>query len=158
MSLVVKNLNVVTSSGREILKNCSWEVESGGRLGIIGESGSGKSMSALAVLGLLPEGMKATGSVLLDGEEILGVADARLRRGASLNPAADLKKGKIPWPLVQGAGQFVGKRVPHRIALPPLTACQRAMRPRCGVCSSVSTKVLIEACRARKRDRTRPKR
>ncbi len=80
MSLVVKNVNVVTSSGREILKNCSWEVESGGRLGIIGESGSGKSMSALAVLGLLPEGMKATGSVLLDGEEILGVADARLRR------------------------------------------------------------------------------
>ncbi len=80
MSLVVKNLNVVTSSGREILKNCSWEVESGGRLGIIGESGSGKSMSSLAVLGLLPEGMKATGSVLLDGEEILGLPDSQLRR------------------------------------------------------------------------------
>mgnify|MGYP000508763662 FL=1 len=72
MSLVVKNLNVVTSSGREILKNCSWEVESGGRLGIIGESGSGKSMSSLAVLGLLPEGMKATGSVLLDTMKVAG--------------------------------------------------------------------------------------
>ena len=80
MSLIVKDLNVTTSGGRPILRGCSWDVETGGRLGIIGESGSGKSMTALAILGLLPEGMRATGSVRLDGQEILGLPDSQLRR------------------------------------------------------------------------------
>ncbi|MCF2706127.1 ABC transporter ATP-binding protein [Arcanobacterium haemolyticum] len=86
MSLVVNNLSVTTSSGRPILTNCSWEVETGGRIGIIGESGSGKSMTALAILGLLPEGMTATGSVKLDGEEILGLPDKQMR---------DIRGGRI---------------------------------------------------------------
>ena len=80
MSLIVKDLGVTTSEGRTILDRCSWEVDSGGRLGIIGESGSGKSMTALAILGLLPDGMRAVGSVLLDGQEILGLPDSQLRR------------------------------------------------------------------------------
>lgn len=80
MSLQVHDLSVVTSSGREILEDCSWQVDSGGRLGIIGESGSGKSITALAVLGLLPEGMKATGSIKLDDTEILNMPDKELRK------------------------------------------------------------------------------
>ncbi len=86
MSLVVENLSVHTRTGRTILKDCSWQVPTGGRLGIIGESGSGKSMSALAILGLLPEGMTASGSVRLDSEEILGLGKAQLRhiRGARI--------------------------------------------------------------------------
>lgn len=80
MTLTVRNLSVVTSNGRTILDSCSWEVSQGGRLGLIGESGSGKSMTALAVLGLLPEGMVASGSVMLGDTELLGMSDRELRR------------------------------------------------------------------------------
>lgn len=79
MKLRIDDLVVTTSSGTAILDGCSWSVESGGRLGIIGESGSGKSMTALAILGLLPEGMTASGSIRLDDREILGIGDRELR-------------------------------------------------------------------------------
>lgn len=80
MTLEVRDLRVVTSGGKVILDDVSWTAASGGRLGIIGESGSGKSMTAQAILGLLPHGMHATGSVLLDGQEILGASEKVLRR------------------------------------------------------------------------------
>ncbi|MDZ8275452.1 ABC transporter ATP-binding protein [Microbacterium aquimaris] len=52
----------------------------GERVGLVGESGSGKSMTALAALGLLPDAVTATGSALLDGHEVVGAADAAVRR------------------------------------------------------------------------------
>nr|WP_255364154.1 ABC transporter ATP-binding protein [Frigoribacterium sp. MCBA15_019] len=50
----------------------------GARVGLIGESGSGKSMTTLAVLGLLPDGARATGSIRLDGRELLGASEREL--------------------------------------------------------------------------------
>ena len=47
-------------------------------VGLIGESGSGKSLTALAILGLLPEGATASGSVRWDGRELIGLADREL--------------------------------------------------------------------------------
>nr|WP_277344634.1 dipeptide/oligopeptide/nickel ABC transporter permease/ATP-binding protein [Cellulomonas sp. IC4_254] len=67
-------------------------------LGLLGESGSGKSMLAKAALGLLPAGVRlGSGSVLLHGRDIAGCSDRELRevRGRSLgvvfqNPQANL--------------------------------------------------------------------
>jgi len=87
MSLLeVRDLTVRTSGGRTLLDAVSWSVEAGGRLGVIGESGSGKSITALAVLGLLPDGMTATGEVLLDGVDLLALHGRRLDaiRGAQV--------------------------------------------------------------------------
>ncbi|MFI2754129.1 ATP-binding cassette domain-containing protein [Cellulomonas sp. P22] len=81
MSLLeVRDLTVRTSTGLTLLDSVSWEVDAGGRLGIIGESGSGKSLTALAILGLLPEGMVASGQVLLDGTDLLALTGRRLDR------------------------------------------------------------------------------
>lgn len=86
MTLSIENLSVVTSGGKVLLDRCSWTVETGERLGIIGESGSGKSLTAQAILGLLPTGMTATGSVQLNGVELLGAKEKDLRkvRGAKI--------------------------------------------------------------------------
>jgi peptide/nickel transport system ATP-binding protein len=56
-------------------------------LGVVGESGSGKTTLGTALLGLLPEGAKATGSVRFDGVELLGAGEKRLRplRGTQLS-------------------------------------------------------------------------
>ena len=78
--LEVRDLTVRTSGGRTLLDSVSWELPFGGRLGIIGESGSGKSLTAAAVLGLLPEGMTATGQVLLDGRDLLTLGERAMRR------------------------------------------------------------------------------
>jgi peptide/nickel transport system ATP-binding protein len=63
--LEVKNLFVHDPNGRDYITNLSFSIEPGGRIGVIGESGSGKSMTALAILGLLPAGFTASGSLLL---------------------------------------------------------------------------------------------
>jgi peptide/nickel transport system ATP-binding protein len=72
-------LEVTGLSVGGILADVSFSVRPGERVGIIGESGSGKSMTALAVLGLLPDGMRATGSVSLAGREILNLPDKKMR-------------------------------------------------------------------------------
>jgi oligopeptide/dipeptide ABC transporter ATP-binding protein len=54
-------------------------VDAGEILGIAGESGSGKTMTAMAVLGLLPHGAVSTGSIRLDGTELIGAPARRLR-------------------------------------------------------------------------------
>ena len=63
-----------------ILRDVSLHLGPTSRLGLIGESGSGKSMTALSIMGLLPPGLRATGSVTFEGEEILGIPDRRMRR------------------------------------------------------------------------------
>lgn len=63
--LYVQNLTVQTGEGARVVADVSFSVEPGERLGLIGESGSGKSMTALAVMGLLPVELKASGSLLL---------------------------------------------------------------------------------------------
>ncbi|AEH10680.1 MULTISPECIES: ATP-binding cassette domain-containing protein [Protofrankia] len=63
-----------------VVDRIGFGLDAGGRLGLIGESGSGKSITALAVLGLLPDGAAATGSIRFDGRELLGRSDRELSR------------------------------------------------------------------------------
>jgi len=70
----------VTIGGRRVVDDLSLELPAGRRLGLIGESGSGKSLTTLAVLGLLPAGAEATGSIRLDGRELVGLPDRELAR------------------------------------------------------------------------------
>jgi len=58
----------------------SYELDVGRTLAIIGESGSGKTVSSRAIMGLLPDYARVTGSVLLDGTELVGLDDAQMRR------------------------------------------------------------------------------
>ncbi|MFB7107679.1 ATP-binding cassette domain-containing protein [Streptomyces sp. NPDC056190] len=76
--LDVRGLTVRTGDGRTLVDDLSFTVAGGERLGLIGESGSGKSLTTLAVLGLLPDGMTATGSVELAGTQVVGAPEKRL--------------------------------------------------------------------------------
>ncbi|WEK61446.1 MAG: ABC transporter ATP-binding protein [Candidatus Microbacterium colombiense] len=76
--LEVAGLTVRSASGA-LVRDVSFTLAPGERLGVIGESGSGKSLTSLAVTGLLPEALTASGSVLLDGHQVVGAKDADLR-------------------------------------------------------------------------------
>ncbi|WP_411036319.1 ATP-binding cassette domain-containing protein [Shinella sp. BYT-45] len=75
--LSVENLEIRTA-GRALVSGASFAIAAGERVGLIGESGSGKSLTALAVLGLLPETVRVSGSVRLDGREVVGARDRDL--------------------------------------------------------------------------------
>lgn len=76
--LEVAGLTVRSGSGA-LVRDVSFSLQAGERLGLIGESGSGKSLTSLAVTGLLPDSLVASGSVLLDGHQVVGARDADLR-------------------------------------------------------------------------------
>jgi peptide/nickel transport system ATP-binding protein len=68
----------VTTRGLRLLDGVSFELTRGARLGIIGESGSGKTITALSILGLLPEGLDAAGRVEFDGRNLLDEPEDRM--------------------------------------------------------------------------------
>ena len=87
MSLLkIEDLSVAFGSGAHLVDGVCLELEAGQSLGLLGASGSGKSLTALAVMGLLPQGASArSGRVLFEGRDLLGLdQDARraLRGGA----------------------------------------------------------------------------
>jgi len=64
----------------DAVRGVSFALERGETLGLIGESGCGKSITALALLGLLPERALVSGSIRFDGDELVGHSDAELCR------------------------------------------------------------------------------
>ncbi len=70
----------VAFDGVPALRGIDLDVMPGEAVGLVGESGCGKSVTWLAALGLLPRQAKVTGSVLLEGSELLGAAPRVLER------------------------------------------------------------------------------
>jgi ABC-type glutathione transport system ATPase component len=62
----------------EAVRGVSFTLEPGRVLGIAGESGSGKSVTTLAIMGLLPRSARVAGSVRFRGKELLGLSERAL--------------------------------------------------------------------------------
>jgi len=79
--LSVRDLKVsfASEAGRvDAVRGVSFDLEAGKTLSIVGESGSGKSVTSLAIMGLLDENAKVTGSIMFDGQELIGKSDKQL--------------------------------------------------------------------------------
>jgi len=77
--LAIENLSLAIGP-QPILRAVSLTLAPGEILALVGESGSGKSMTALAAIGLAPPRAHTTGSVRLNGREILGLDERALCR------------------------------------------------------------------------------
>ena len=64
----------------QAVRGVSWDVHEGEVLAIAGESGSGKSVSVLAAMGLLPPSARVGGSISHRGQELLGMPEKQLER------------------------------------------------------------------------------
>lgn len=102
--LDVRDLNV-TIGGHAVLKRVSLHVDAGERVGLIGASGSGKSMLVKAVTGLLPRTARVDGSLNIGGKRVDTMDDAELadlrgryaglvfqNHGAALNPVLTVEQ------------------------------------------------------------------
>jgi peptide/nickel transport system ATP-binding protein len=81
--LEIENLNVWFDlpDGGELhaVQGVTMSLDAGGRLGLVGESGCGKTTTALALMGLLPSNASAAGRVLLDGTDLLAGGEETMR-------------------------------------------------------------------------------
>ena len=80
--LEVENLSVRLQTQRgpaDAVRGVSFSLERGATLGLIGESGCGKSITAMSLMGLLPDNAKVSGSVRFDQQELVGLDEAELR-------------------------------------------------------------------------------
>jgi peptide/nickel transport system ATP-binding protein len=87
--LEVADLNVTFDTGDvrvSAVRGMTYRIDPGEVVAIVGESGSGKTTAAMAVVGLLPENTDVSGSVRLQGEELLGLSDHAMSqiRGKSI--------------------------------------------------------------------------
>jgi len=79
----VEDLAVTLNTSRgpaQAVRNVGFSLRRGETLGLVGESGCGKSVTALALMGLLPDSAVVGGSIQLDGHELVGVGDADYRK------------------------------------------------------------------------------
>ena len=109
MSVSIRNLNIVIN-GMPIVHDVDMDIADGERVGLIGSSGSGKSMIAKSIMGLLPLSAQVSGSIDMGGTEIVGASDQAI---------ADLR------------GRYVGMVVqnPSAALNPVMTVAQQVALP-----------------------------
>jgi oligopeptide/dipeptide ABC transporter ATP-binding protein len=70
----------VDGQAAEVVRGIDFSLERGRTLCLVGESGCGKSVSAMALLGLLPRHARLAGSARFDGRELIGAPESDLRK------------------------------------------------------------------------------
>ena len=127
----------LTIHGKHILKGISLDIATGEVVALTGESGSGKSMTAFATMGLLPQGAEASGQIHLLDKDLLSLSEGQMCeiRGrdigmvfqepmTALNPVQCIGDQVMETILIHGAGSKAEARarardVLTRVGLPP---------------------------------------
>ncbi|WP_442892875.1 ABC transporter ATP-binding protein [Arthrobacter sp. USHLN218] len=129
--LQVTDLNVDFGVDKEWVPaaiGLNYDVHAGEVLALVGESGSGKSASSMALLGLLPSNSRATGSVKLNGQEILGITPAKLRRIRGNDVAVIFQEPMTAMNPVYTIGFQIVETLRLHNAISPEEARERALR------------------------------
>ncbi|HXX11654.1 MAG TPA: ABC transporter ATP-binding protein [Burkholderiales bacterium] len=129
--LEVKHLHTWLASGDTVVRavdGLSFSIEAGETFALLGESGSGKSITALSIMRLLPDaGRVVAGQVLMDGVDVLTLPETAMRsvRGARIamifqEPATSLNP-------VMPVGDQIGEVLERHLGLPDDAARRRAL-------------------------------
>ncbi|MCY9844350.1 ABC transporter ATP-binding protein [Vibrio caribbeanicus] len=77
--LDIRNMNVALGPHLAV-KDVNYQIHAGEILGVVGESGCGKSLTSLAIMGLLDNKLNLSGEILFQGENLVGMSEAHYQR------------------------------------------------------------------------------
>ena len=127
MSLLdIENLTVAIHK-TPILKRVSLRIMPGEIVAVTGESGSGKSMTALAVMGLLPDAAQASGAIHLGGSDLLTLPESQMCRIRGQSIGMVFQEPMTALNPVKTIGDQVAETILVHRAMPPDKARLRAM-------------------------------
>ncbi|MDY0883635.1 ABC transporter ATP-binding protein [Dongia soli] len=129
--LEVSNLSVglgTPGASLEVVHQASFTVADGKTLGLVGESGCGKSITMLALMGLLGPEMTVSGSIKLRGVELIGMSQRELSRLRGNRIAMIFQDPMTSLNPVMTIGQQLGEAIAiHHHGLSRRTRAERAM-------------------------------
>lgn len=128
--LTVRDLNVSFGVEKKWIPaaiDLNYEVYPGEVLAIVGESGSGKSASSMALLGLLPSNSMTSGSVVLNGREVLGASASTLRSIRGREVAVIFQEPMTAMNPMYTIGAQIVETVRLHREVSPAEAAERAM-------------------------------
>ncbi|HZD24702.1 MAG TPA: ABC transporter ATP-binding protein [Alphaproteobacteria bacterium] len=129
--LAVENLTVELQTARgpaRAVRDVSFALERGESLGIVGESGCGKSLTALALMRLLPENAWTSGSVRLDGTELTTLDEAAMCRVRGRRMAMIFQEPMTSLNPVHRIGAQIAEALRLHRGLKPREGRQEALR------------------------------
>ncbi|MBB6350083.1 ABC transporter ATP-binding protein [Nonomuraea muscovyensis] len=118
MLLSVEGLTIDAGGRRPILHDVSLAVGAGEIVGLVGESGSGKSTIARSVLRLLPQRARASGRVLVEGDDVLTMSARQLRGLRASRVAMIYQDPRSSLNPVRRIGDFLTERLVHTLGRP----------------------------------------
>ncbi len=78
--IAARGLSIRTGAGHAAVRGADLAIRPGARLGVVGESGSGKTLLALALIGMVPEGLQVSGEIAVGGSVIASGDEAAWQR------------------------------------------------------------------------------
>ena len=122
-----------------VLDQLGFTLEAGGALGVVGESGCGKSVLALSLIGLLPPAMTASGAIRLDGTDLLALPERALCRLRGRRVAMVFQEPMRALNPIRPIGRQIaeGMRLHLRLGRAEAEARTRALLDRVGLPASV---------------------
>jgi peptide/nickel transport system ATP-binding protein len=136
--LDVKHLSVQLQTRQgpaTAVRDLSFTLRRGETLGLVGESGCGKSLTALALMGLLPDHAQVSGSIRFDQQELVGLADTQLQDLRGNRVGMVFQEPMTALNPVQTIGQQVAEplRLHRRLAAAPARRQAVALLERVGI-------------------------
>ncbi|MFI6875250.1 ABC transporter ATP-binding protein [Streptomyces sp. NPDC050400] len=113
---------------RPLLTEVSLRVAAGEVVGLVGESGSGKSTTARAALRMLPTGADVTGTVRVDGRDVLAMSPAELRTHRARSVSMIYQDPRASLNPVRRIGDFLTERLVRVLGQSPREATANAVR------------------------------
>lgn len=126
--LSVKSLSTSLRSGVPIVDNISFGIRQGETFALLGESGCGKSMTALSLLRLLPDGVvHAGGTAQLDGVDLFGLREREMRNVRGGTAAMIFQEPALSLNPVLAVGQQIAEALSLHQGLRGAAAEQRCV-------------------------------
>jgi peptide/nickel transport system ATP-binding protein len=118
------------SEGSEVsvVRGVSFEMRAGEVVGVVGESGSGKSLTGRSILGLVPNGAHVTGSVRVNGAEVLAMSETQLRSLRGREVAMFFQDPMTSFNPVRRIGKQIAEAIRVHRWLPRLKVRERVIR------------------------------